>query len=39
MFNNVFFSENLAVYDIMSKNVVKPERPQMTEYGGALHAW
>ena len=25
-----FFSENLAVYDIMSKSVVEPERLQMT---------
>jgi hypothetical protein len=24
-----FFSENRAVYEIMSKNVVEPERPQM----------
>ena len=29
MHNNVF-SENRAVYEIMSKNVVEPERPQMT---------
>jgi hypothetical protein len=29
MFNN-FFSENLAVYEIMFKNMVEPERPQMT---------
>ena len=35
-----FFSENRAVYEIMSKNVVEPERPQMTiQYGEcALHA-
>jgi hypothetical protein len=25
-----FFPENRAVYEIMSKNVVEPERPQMT---------
>ena len=25
-----FLSENRAVYEIMSKNVVEPERPQMT---------
>jgi hypothetical protein len=25
-----FFSENRAVYEIMSKNMVEPERPQMT---------
>ena len=29
MFSNIF-SENRAVYEIMSKNVVEPERPQMT---------
>ena len=30
MFSNVFF-ENRAVYDIMSKNVVELERPQMAK--------
>jgi hypothetical protein len=29
MFNN-FFPPNRALYEIMSKNVVEPERPQMT---------
>ena len=29
MFNN-FFSENRVVYEIMWKNAVEPERPQMT---------
>ena len=29
LFTN-FFSENLAVYEIVSKNMVEPERPQMT---------
>jgi hypothetical protein len=41
MFSNFFFSfENRAVYEIMSKNMVEPEEPQMTsEYGAyALHA-
>ena len=35
-----FFSENQAVYEIMSKIVVAPEGPQMTvQYGAcALHA-
>ena len=28
IFNN-FFSENRAIYETMSKNVVEPERPQM----------
>ena len=34
------FSENRAVYEIMSKNVVEPEGPQMTSQHGAfaLHA-
>jgi hypothetical protein len=36
IFNN-FFSENRAVYEIMSKNMVKPERLQW-QYGRALHA-
>ena len=30
MFNNIFFFENRAVYEIMCKNVVQPGRPQMT---------
>jgi hypothetical protein len=29
MFNN-FFSENPAVYEIMRKNAVQPDWPQMT---------
>jgi hypothetical protein len=33
-FNN-FFSENLTVYRIMSKNVVETEGPQMTSQYGA----
>jgi hypothetical protein len=38
MFNN--FSENHAVYEIMSKIIVELEKPQMTtQYGAcALHA-
>jgi len=41
MFKNfLFFSENLAVYEITWKNMVEPDRPQMTiQYGAcALHA-
>ena len=30
---SVTFSENLSVYEIMSKNLVKPEVPQMSQYG------
>jgi hypothetical protein len=38
MFNNFFFFENCAVYEIMWKNVVEPDRPQVIEYGSwALH--
>jgi hypothetical protein len=29
----IFFFENCAVYDIMLKNMVEPERPQMSNYG------
>jgi hypothetical protein len=37
---NIFFSENLTVDEIMWKNVVVPEGPQVTsQYGAyALHA-
>ena len=39
MFSN-FFPENHAVYEVMSKNMVEPEGPQMTsQYGAyALHS-
>jgi hypothetical protein len=39
MFNN-FFSENRTFYEIMSKNMVETEGPQLTsQYGAyALHA-
>jgi len=30
MFHNFFFFENRAVYEIMWKSVVDPDRPQMT---------
>ena len=35
MFTNFFFFENRAVYEIMSKNVMRPEEPQMTSQYGA----
>jgi hypothetical protein len=40
MFNNFFFSENRTVYEIMLKNAVGTEEPQMTsQYGtNAFHA-
>jgi len=34
MFNNFFFFENLAAYEIMRKNMVDPERLQMTVHHG-----
>jgi hypothetical protein len=34
MFNNFIF-ENRAAYEIKSKNMVKPQRPQMTSQYGA----
>jgi hypothetical protein len=27
---NIFFKENRAIYEIMLKNMVYPDRPQMT---------
>jgi len=40
MFNNLFFSENRAVYEIMWKIMAKPDRPLMAIQCGAwaLHA-
>jgi hypothetical protein len=35
MLNNFFFSENRAVYEVMSKNMIEPEGPQMTSQYGA----
>jgi len=32
MFNNIFFFENHAVYEIIWKNMVEPDRPQITIY-------
>ena len=31
----IFFFENCAVYEVMLKNMVEPERPQMTSQYGA----
>ena len=38
--SNNFFSENTAVYEILCKSIVKPDKPHMTiKYGAsALHA-
>jgi hypothetical protein len=40
VFNNFFFSDNRSVCEIMWKNMLQPDRPQMTmSYGScALHA-
>ena len=40
MFNEIFLSENHAVYETVWQNMVDPDRPQMTMcYGAcALHA-
>ena len=38
MFSN-FFSENRTVYEIMSKNMVKPERPQITIWRMRVPCW
>jgi hypothetical protein len=39
MTNNIFFSENRAVYEIISKNLVEPDGRQMSQYGTyELHA-
>ena len=29
-FNSIFFSQNTAFYEIMWKNVVEPDKPQIT---------
>ena len=39
LFKNVFPPENRAVYEIMWRNMVEPDRPQTTIYSArALHA-
>jgi len=38
MFNN-FFSENRAFYEIMWKNIVQPDRPQMTIWRMRIACW
>jgi len=37
MFNNFF--ENLPINDIMWKNTVQPDRPQMTKWGMCIVCW
>jgi hypothetical protein len=39
MFNNFFFSENRAVYDIMWENIVVLGRPQVTTWRMRIACW
>jgi hypothetical protein len=39
MFNNFFFSENRAVYEVMWKNTAQPDRPQMTIWRMRIACW
>ena len=39
MFNIFFFFENHAVYEVMWKNIVDPDRPQMTIWGMRIACW
>jgi hypothetical protein len=38
MFNN-FFITNHAIYEIMWKNIVQPDRPQMTTWHMCIARW
>ena len=37
--SNFFFPENCAVYEIMWKNNVQPDRPQMTKWRVRIECW
>ena len=39
MFNDFFFSENRAVYKIIWKNTVQPDRPQITTRNVRFACW
>jgi len=39
MFNTLFFSENRAIYDRMWKNIIDPNRPQMTIWSRRIARW
>jgi len=39
MFNNVFFLENLAVYEIMWTNVLQPDRPHVKIWRMRIECW
>jgi hypothetical protein len=36
---NTFFFENVTVYEIMWKNIVEPERPQVTTFRMRIACW
>ena len=36
---NIFFSRNLAVYEVMWKNMVESDRPQMTIWRMRIACW
>jgi hypothetical protein len=36
---SIFFFENCAVYEIMWKNIVQPDRPQMTIWSTRIACW
>jgi len=38
MFNDIFSLENRTVYEKCEKNILEPDRPQMTYSVCALHA-
>ena len=38
MFNNIFFL-NRAVYEIMWKNIIEPDKPQKTLWGTCIACW
>jgi len=39
VFSTVLFSQNRAVHEIMWKNIVEPERPQMTIWLMRVTCW
>jgi len=39
LFNKVFFFENHAVYEIMWKNMVQSDKPQMTIWRMRIACW
>ena len=39
MISNIFFSENRAVYEIIWKNIIQPDRPQITIYRTRFACW